>query len=296
MYALTVAGSIASVAAVGVSALNQGNLSGGWLFSSLVAPICVMLVLIAYLGWRFTRTLRGITDSFRSEVTWLSDQIGSLEVKLQDERSNLDLAFSVYEQSLKVQKAAGSLGNGSQPHQSQDVQLGRIIKAACREMAIAYSARLGASARVCVKQVMERESEPGRAYVKAIARSTGLTEDDTKRWHAVDENTDFEVLFERRAEFWLCHDVQDRALNPDYKNTSPGERPYRSVLVWPVITRAASNDLQSEPRSLSIAAFLCLDAPEPHLFSKKRDAPIGAAMAAAMATAFDAHFATSQLN
>ncbi|SDI90393.1 hypothetical protein SAMN05444157_0725 [Frankineae bacterium MT45] len=99
--------------------------------------------------------------------------------------------------------------------------------------------------------------------------------------HYIDANTDFHQLQRDKRKVWFCNDID--ALGDSYDNTSNNPK-YKSVIVWPIITRSSNHVTGNVP----IVAFLCLDSETPGAFSQSDHVPIGWVLADAMGRGYEA--------
>ncbi|NCD16200.1 MAG: hypothetical protein EOL91_02605 [Actinobacteria bacterium] len=242
---------------------------------------------LAYQAHAFSKAYTDVADSFQEAMLHESQKIESLETARGESEVYRGMVAQV---TATVTHVTASLVRANT--QLDDKALAQLLRETCDKTAIAFSRSRSVPCRVCVKQVMEKPDEPGRPYVKAVARNTGVTRDDKKRWHLVEDNTDFDALLFSQLDYWFCPDVQDRTLVPQYSNTSPGDHPYRSVIVWPIKARTGKSDERSLSDGYDVAAFLCLDANEPNAFDEVSDVPMGALVAQALGRAFEAHYAS----
>ncbi len=162
-------------------------------------------------------------------------------------------------------------------------RLARLLKDKSKELAAAFTEALGTRCRVCVKQVCE-ESSTLRLYVKTICRDHGSAADKSGITHYVDQNTDFDALRSEEHDYWFCRDI---VALPKYSNTAP-ERHYRSVIVWPITSRAQIGVNYAQP----IVAFLCLDSEKVGAFDETRHVSAVWCVADAMAKAYEASYLT----
>lgn len=286
-YGISVIGSLATVAAAAFSALNGGALNGPWLVLVFLAPQLGLLLTLGYQAFAFSRAYQKVSTSFQAAMIEQSKRILGLEAAQVKAEGFRGMVCQIIDVVTYVSTALVRANT-----ELDDKALALLLKETCQKAAGAFSKSSGVSCRVCVKQVMEKPDEPGSPYVKAVARNTGVTKDDKRRWHLVEDNTDFETLLFGQLEYWFCADIQDRATVAQYSNTSPGDRPYRSVVVWPITARTGHSNTDSLSEGLDIAAFLCLDANKPNAFDEANDVPMGTLVAQALGRAFEAHYAS----
>lgn len=286
-YGISIVGSIATVVAAAVSAAAGGALSGPWLVIVFLAPQLGLLLVIGYQAFAFSRAYQKVSESFRSATMGQSQRILGLEAAQGKSEAFRGMVGQISDVATFISTSLVRANTDL-----DDKSLAILMRQACEKMATAYSKSTGVLCRTCVKQVMEKPDEPGKPYVKAVARNTGVTKDDKNRWHLVEDNTDFDELFFEQREYWFCSDIQDRSELPQYSNTSPGDRRYRSVIVWPITARTGKSDTDSLTKGYDVAAFLCLDANVPHAFDEMTDVPMGLLVAQALGRAFEAHYAS----
>jgi len=287
LYGISVIGSIATVVAAAFSAASGGALSGLWLVLVFLAPQVGLLLTLGYQAFVFSRAYQEVGNSFRMAIVGNQQRIQDLETALGKSEGYRGMARQI---SDVVDRISAELVRANTD--LDDKALALLLRKVCLKVATAYSNSSGVACRVCVKQVMEKPDEPGKPYVKAVARDTGTTLDDRQRWHLVEDNTDFEALLFGRLEFWFCTDIQDRTIIANYFNTSPGDHPYRSVVVWPILASTGRSNSDSLTEGYDVAAFLCLDSGQPNAFDKENDVPMGTLVAQALGRAFEAHYAS----
>lgn len=286
-YGISVIGSAATVVAAAISAFSGGALSGIWLVLIFLAPQLGILLTLGYQAFAFSRAYQEVAGSFRAAMLGQSERIHGLEATQQKAEGYRGMVSQI---SDVVSFISTELVEANT--QLDDKALALLLKQACEKMAAAFTKSTGSVCRVCVKQVMEKPQEPGKPYVKAVARNTGVTRDDKQRWHLVEDNTDFDALLYGQLDHWFCADIQDRTLLPHYVNTSPGDHPYRSVVVWPITARTGRSNTDSLTKGYDVAAFLCLDSATPNVFDEDTDVPMGAMVAQVVGRAFEAHYAS----
>lgn len=283
IYALSGVGAVLAIISFIIDvAAKDGRLSGLWLVVAMVAPLVTLAVIVGFQAHMFRVGLTSVAHAFREDMRNYVKEVGDLEGQLKDERSYTTLvntvARSAHNTSRRIVEHEGRISETALATMSRD---------ACGDIAKAFTNYIGEQARLCVKQVVEG-GPPGRSPgVKAICRSNGLTQDDVTRWHPVADNSDFDELFTKRAEYWFCSDVTKLA---GYKNSSVGDRPYKSVVVWPILARTGQSEVESLSAGYDVAAFLCLDAASADAFDEENVVALGWPVAEAIGKAFEAHY------
>lgn len=140
---------------------------------------------------------------------------------------------------------------------------------AAQRLAEAFSSITVAPCRVTVKQIFRPAGEQ-RVAVKDLFRSHPAQHRPPEHVDWVDENTDFEEVMAKGAEYWLCDDIipeferRYRNSHVTHEQARAGDVPYRSVLV----VRIASPGQGADPE---LAGFICLDSLQPGIFRKNFD-------------------------
>jgi hypothetical protein len=167
-----------------------------------------------------------------------------------------------------------ALGNGEHP--SSFTQPATL---AVSRMAAAMSAATGYECRVVVKTIYAPPGDRDDVAVKTFARSDTDSSNVPGAAAPIDwvkENTDFDEVFYRNAEYFLSNDLSREG---GYKNSHITPQliairgwPYLSTIVWPVY----GPNLQS---GIEILGFLCVDTKHADAFVEELDVVVGKTLA-----------------
>ena len=265
VYAVGLAGALVTIIATIATAV--GSLTAGYILALVLGQTAAFSAVI-FFGLRyFSSQIASINQS----VIRLYDQIDSAQRGERTVTLTLQTARDLNDDIASLR----SIPN--------EQELLVFVKQATRGLSRAFTDSLGIPCRVCVKQVHAEADD--RPWVEATARSDRSIEADIGVKHYIDANTDFSQLQTNRAKVWFCGDITNY---PGYETTSVGYPRYRSVVVWPIVTRTA-RDTSPDPRLVPIVAFLCLDAEAVDAFSARDHIPVGWVVADALARAFEAN-------
>jgi hypothetical protein len=180
----------------------------------------------------------------------------------------------------RLRDASVALDRGDRQLYVQNVAL------AAKELANAFSQATKFTCRVTIQDVYASEDDDAQeARITTICRSTGEPQHGSREASlpsvaVAKENTDFLRILKGAPHFFS----NDITKVKHYKNSHvdvsarPGDYPYRSVIVWPIVG-PHSDPQQTTP---NIIGFLCVDAVGHRAFAKALDVPTGKSVASAM--------------
>lgn len=132
----------------------------------------------------------------------------------------------------------------------------------------AFSTISGTECRCCIK-IMLLPGPDKILYVSDLLRSTQSGKKPSpKPRDRIDENTDFENIVHRGADYFYCNDLKNLK---GYKNSHEGFS-YQSTIVWPIRKllenpNAVDVEHQRITETADLIAFLCVDAEEKAAFA-----------------------------
>jgi hypothetical protein len=192
------------------------------------------------------------------------------------------------EASVNLHHCAGLLRDAHDAiSRSNREQVDDRVRDSLIAFADAFSLITGANCRACIKTIVAETGgvsggEPN-FMTETLRRSTTALRGEADKPAPIRENTDFLVLFDGRQEYFLSHDLtEERAyMNSNWPN-NPDERAefirarkfkYITTLVWPIKIAPLSG---TKP---NVIGFLCVDSLTRHIFERRYDTELGAAIA-----------------
>lgn len=250
----TLVGIVLSVIALTTKGNTEGTLVILFLLVSLIITFIVMLV-------RERKFLK--KERYADAVSAISDVFQ--EMKKVAARMQTDNAPQVREQLEKV--------------------VGAIAKT--------FSLVTGKNCRACIKVLLSEKKHGGGTsfYVETLCRDkiTPVEQKEQGTKHPLEQNTDFETIFKGEDSFFANNLP---GIPPGYKNSSfnvygdpattrEWKLPYKSTIVWPVRERKPAVAPGCEEEQ-NLMGYLCVDAKDTHVFSRRYDVDLGVAFAEAL--------------
>jgi hypothetical protein len=243
-----------------------------------------LLILVLFILTTYVLLIAYLVNSFAGAN-------GKLVTAIDEVRCDIEAIKNQQASGVLILELAHSLNDEIAEFRSplSKLDILRFVKSACRQMARSFTDSLGVDCRVCVKQVLDTQTD--RPRVRAVERSDRRVGSPESELHYIDENTDFNELYRNGKKYWFSNNVEGEA---GYINSSPN-RKYHSTIVWPVITRVSDKPVPDDDRFAPVAAFLCIDSDPPDVFARDIHVPLGWAIADALARAFESAEGTPML-
>lgn len=254
-----------------------------------VASILAISAYLAYMGKVvFERTsanlLSQVGEAQQETVDAIqkafSDELGAKTLELTQKSAQLDSVVRAIEDmsrlSLRLRRIEYEATNDDSPK----VVVQDLLRHTLIELSALFETISGSPCRICIKMVYDHVDSSGSTQraVKAIARSNTPRSEHRESPDLVVKNTDFSAIIFNREKYWFCANIHDKALVPQYSNTSD-TLPYSSVIVWPLRTFEARSTKESDypPKDKlgDVIGFLCLDSEVINAFRKDRELLIG---------------------
>ena len=164
------------------------------------------------------------------------------------------------------------------PVDNEDGALYDFAEDAVSMLADLMSSATGSRCRACVKSIegLPLEGNDYLLIAQVVARNGGRLPGDASDLQIVDDNTALKhpVAYQ---EPYFSNDIKG---DPNFKTSREGYA-YRATICWPVILFNWGDD--GSGYVPLVAAILCVDAEETNVFDRDRDAPVGWAIAHAVA-------------